>query len=138
MQARFLKNDKHILKHNISIDQCKDTGMAVVLIFLLIGFFTKNQIYYISSIPFLLVNMVRAEIFRPVARVWIGFSYLLGTIVSKMILSIIFYVMVVPVGIIRRKAGKDAMQVKKWKKKSDSVFHQRHHKFKPEDLETPY
>lgn len=134
----FFNSNKQILKQHIGRDQCKDTGMALVLICLLIGFFTKNQIYYISSIPFLLINMVRPGLFKPIARIWIGFSYLLGTTVSKIILSIIFYVMVVPVGIIRRKAGKDTMQIKKWKKNPASVFHQRHHKFKPEDLETPY
>ena len=134
----FFTGDKQNSKHGISSDQCKDTGMAVVLIWLLIGFFSKNQIYYICSIPFLLINMVRPVLFKPIARIWLGFSYLLGTIVSKILLSIIFYVMVVPVGFIRRKAGKDSMQIKKWKKNSASVFQQRHHKFKPEDLETPY
>ena len=130
--------DRRIFKRHISLDQCKDTGMAVVLICLLIGFATKNQIYHISSILFLLINMVWSGLYKPIARIWIGFSYLLGTIVSKILLCIIFYIMVVPVGIVRRKAGKDSMQIRKWKKNQASFFNQRHHKFKPKDLETPY
>ncbi len=94
---------------NISNKQASDTGMAVVLILLLIAFFTKTTLYYKIAIPVLIVNMTYPKFFYPLAIVWLGFSELLGTIMSKIILTIVYVVLVVPVGLVRRLLGKDAL-----------------------------
>jgi hypothetical protein len=72
------------------------------------------------------------------ARVWFGLSYLLGSIVSKVLLTIIFAVVVIPVGLIRRIWGSDSMRFKCWKKGRDSVFLKREHLITAKDLENPY
>ena len=42
----------------ISKTQCNDTGMAMTLILLLVGFFTENSFYYKSAIP-VLTRLIR-------------------------------------------------------------------------------
>jgi hypothetical protein len=65
-------------------------------------------------------------------------STALGTVVSKIILSVLFYGLVLPVGLVRRTLGKDAMQIKSWKKGKESVFRVRDHRFVANDFEHPY
>lgn len=122
----------------ITRDQAKDTGMAMVFICLLIGCFGQKQLFVALSIPLLLINMIWPTVYKPVAKLWLGLSHLLGTIVSKIILTAIFFVLVTPVGFIRRIFGADSLQLRKWKKGRSSVFRVRQHKFKPEDIRQPY
>jgi hypothetical protein len=62
----------------------------------------------------------------------------LGTVMSKILLTIVFFFIVTPVGIIRKWLGADAMQLKKWKKDTSSVFTDRHKMYQPKDIEKPY
>ena len=122
----------------ITRDQAKDTGMAMVLICLLIAFLGKVHSFYGAAIVLLLVNMIVPDVFKPVAKIWLGLSHLLGSIMSKIILTIVFIVLVLPVGLIRRALGKDSLQLKKWKKNKDSVFKIREHQYTSEDINHPY
>ena len=123
---------------SITTKQSADTGMAMVLICLIISFFNNSRIALSISIVLLILNMTIPKIFMPLAKIWIGFSIIVGNIVSRILLSIIFYILVTPVGFIRKLLGADPMQLKKWKNGSDSVFGDRHHLFQAEDIEKPY
>ncbi len=133
-----IKKLKEFIPKSISTDQAKDTGMAMVLICLLIAFFGQKQQLFVIAILLLLVNMIWPKIYKPVAKIWLGLSHLLGTIVSKVILSIIFFGLVMPVGLARRISRKDSLQVKEWKKGRESVFKAREHEFTSEDISHPY
>ena len=101
----------------ISTKQASDTGMAAVLLLLLIGLFTHNNLYYKIAIPVLVINMTFPMFYYPFAIVWLGFSQLLGTIVSKIILTIIYFILVVSIAVIRRLLGKDSLQLTEFKKR---------------------
>jgi hypothetical protein len=87
---------------------------------------------------FLLIAMTYPPIFRPFALCWFALSTLLGAVVSRIILALFFFVLVLPVGVTRRLFGKDAMRLNCWKKGAESVFRVRNHKFVAKDLEPPY
>lgn len=123
---------------NISKNQSKDTGMAMVLICLLIAYFSQSSQFVILSILLLIIDMTVPNIYRPLAKIWIGISHILGTIVSKFLLTIIFFTLVTPIGVIRRIFGADSLQLKKWKKETASVFTIRDHRFQSEEIERPY
>jgi hypothetical protein len=72
------------------------------------------------------------------AVLWFGLSHIMGNLVSKVVLSLIFFVLVTPIGLIRRWAGKDSLQLGKWKKDRGSVFVAREGVILPEDLINPY
>ena len=122
----------------ISKKQASDTGMAAVLILLLIGLFTHNNLYYKIAIPVLVINMTFPMFYYLFAIIWLGFSQLLGTIVSKIILTIIYFIMVIPVGVFRRLLGKDSLQLSEFKKGNNSVMQTRDYNFLSEDIEKPY
>ena len=122
----------------ISKKQASDAGMAAVLILLLIGLFTTNDIYYKIAIPVLVINMTIPMIFYPFAVLWFGCSQLLGTIMSKLILTIVYVFMVIPVGVFRRLMGKDALHLSEFKKSKNSVMHSRNYNFSAKDIENPF
>lgn len=122
----------------VSVDQAKDTGLAAVLILLLFAYFRQQHSLIVPAIGVIVLTMVWPAAFGPLARVWFGLSHLLGNIVSKVILTVIFVVVVTPVGLIRRIFGADSMTLKNWKKGQGSTFLKRERFFSAEDLEKPY
>lgn len=133
-----LKRTEQYFSLTISKKQASDTGMAIVLILLLVGLFTQNDLYYKIAIPVLIVNMTFPMFYYLFAIIWLGFSKLLGTVVSKIILTIVYIVLVIPVGIFRRILGKDSLQLSGFKKGSSSVMKTRNYSFTSKDIEMPY
>lgn len=133
-----MKGLKEYFPQTISKKQASDTGMAMVLILLLIGLFSGNDLYYKIAIGVLVVNMIAPMVYYPFAVFWLGFSTLLGTVVSKIILSIVYIVFVIPVGLFRRILGKDSLLLKEFKSGSESVMKTRNHTFNAKDIEKPY
>ncbi|MCX8043121.1 MAG: SxtJ family membrane protein [Desulfobacterota bacterium] len=122
----------------ISRDQAKDTGMAITLLCLLLGWFGNVRNFFAAAIVSLLITMIVPQAMNPIAKFWFGFSHLLGTIMSTIILSLMFFVIVTPIGVVRRLAGHDSLQLKKWKKGKESVFKVREHTFTASDIKHPY
>ena len=125
-------------KKKITKDQSRDTGMAMVLFLLLLAVSPKRHGYLIAAIVLHAMNMIVPQIFRPVAVVWLGLSTLLGEVVPKVLLSIVFFLVVTPIGFLRRLAGKDALKLREFKGSQDSVMLERNHLFIGRDLERPY
>ena len=122
----------------ITVDKCKDSGLALVLICLICYQVWTSPFLMLLAIVFLLVAMTYPLIFQPFARFWFALSTLLGTVVSKIILSILFFCLVLPVGLVRRALGKDTLRLKSWKKGDETVFRVRDHAFEAKDLDHPY
>ena len=127
-----------LIPKTINKEQAKDTGMAMVLILLLIGYFSENTAFFTAAIPVLVVDMIFPTLFRPIAYVWLTLANVLGTVMSKVLLSIVFFVIVTPVGVLRQLLGADTLLLKQWKKDKVSVFKIRDHNFDPEEIERPY
>ncbi|HAO47482.1 MAG TPA: SxtJ family membrane protein [Ferruginibacter sp.] len=123
---------------DISKKQASDTGMAMTLILLLLGFFTKKVLYYEIGIAALVITMAIPMFYYPFAVVWLGLTTLLGEVVSKILLSVIYFVILFPVSIIRQMMGKDTLDLKTFKKSSKSVMLSRNHVFTSKDIEHPY
>ncbi len=119
-------------------EQCKDAGMALCLIFLLIGWFAEYNSFYLASIFVLLINMTWAGAFKPFAWFWFSLSFVLGTVVSKIILSLIFIILVVPIAFIRKMLGEDPLHLKTWKQGRQSAYKERNITFTKQDVERPY
>jgi len=125
-------------KKKLSVENCKDSGLALVLISLICYQVWKLEIFIVLAMIFLVVAMTYPLIFQPFARFWFALSTALGTVVSKIILTVLFFVIVLPVGLARRLLGKDSMKIKQWKKGDESVFREREHRFAAKDMEHPY
>jgi hypothetical protein len=57
---------------------------------------------------------------------------------SRLLLSIVYLLVVTPVGLIRRAAGKDSLRLRSFRADNESVMVERNHRFAAGDLEKPY
>jgi hypothetical protein len=99
---------------------------------------TSFRFFTWLAIGLLVVTMTFPVLFKPFAKFWFGVSHTVGTVVSLLLLTVLFFFLVTPVGLVRRAMGKDSLQLKKFKKVKGSVFQDRDHLFSREDLEHPY
>jgi hypothetical protein len=137
-QAQAKRGNKLSQWFKSTPEQAKDTGMAMVLICLLLGYAGKFPKFLPVALVLLIITMAWPKAFKPLAGLWFGLSHLLGGVVSKVILTILFFLVVTPVGVIRRWSGADALQLKKWKQGRDSVFITRQGPVQDKDLMNPY
>jgi len=105
-----------VIQKKLTTKQLIDSGSALVLILLILGFFTKNTFFYKLAIPALLVNMTIPKLYYPFEIFWYNLSNVLGFVVSRIILTIVFTLVVVPIGLLRNLIGNDTMDLKEFKK----------------------
>jgi hypothetical protein len=129
---------KKLFSGKITKDQSRDTGMALVLVLLLVTAFTRKYGLLPWTIAALVINMTAPQLYKPLAVVWLGFSHLLGSVMSRIILGIIFFCVVTPIALIRKLAGKDSLKLSVFKAGSESAMVIRNHTFTAKDIEKPY
>src|SRR5215831_7405762 len=110
-------------------DQSRDTGMAMVVLVLLVYLRTRRDGLLYVAMVLHVVNMIAPRIYAPVAVVWLGLSQLLGTLISKVLLSILFFGLVTPIGVLRRLFGKDSLKLRAFKAGEESAMLVRNHRF---------
>ncbi|MCF8259298.1 MAG: hypothetical protein K9J12_00855 [Melioribacteraceae bacterium] len=126
------------IKKSFTKEQNKDSGLALLLILLLLGLFTDSYIYFKLMIPVLLIVMTIPTMIFPFTIIWLNFAEILGTVVSKILLTIVYFLLVFPVGVVRKIAGKDSLNLKNFRQNDLSAFKIIDKKYTPSDLEKPY
>ena len=125
--------------NTVSVKQCTDTGMALVLVSLLLGNnFVQLSYLNIVAIVLLIITMSVPVFFKPMAVIWFGLSHVLGLGMSKLILTVIYLVFVTPVGIVSNLFRNDPLKLSAFKHSRESVFKTRDHVFSKEDLIHPF
>ena len=122
----------------INKEQSKDAALALILILLIFGIYKGNNLLFQVSIPILILAIVYPLFFRYFASLWYGGAELLGKVVSKIILTLIYLIVITPIGIFRRLLGNDTLILKQFKKGTSSILIIRNHVFSKNDLEKPY
>lgn len=122
----------------ISRDQAKDSGMAVVLILLVAGFFTKDDTFFWAATAALLVDMTFPMFYYPFAIFWYGLAGIMGHVMSRILLTAVYFLIVLPVALARRLMGKDPLLLRKFKTGGKSVLIPRDKTYAAADLERPF
>tara|TARA_B110000259_G_C13797279_1_gene315247 strand:- start:88 stop:465 length:378 start_codon:yes stop_codon:yes gene_type:complete len=73
---------------------------------------------FIISILFLILGILNSKILSPIKRVWIRFGELLGKIISPIVLAVVFFIVVTPIGLFMKILRKDLLNIKFTKDKS--------------------
>jgi len=134
----MIKLFRDAFPRNVTREQSKDTGMAMVLLLLIMCLILRRQGLAVAAVVALVINMTFPQLYRPAAVVWFGLSHLLGTFVSSILLSAVFFAVVTPMGLVRKLLGKDSLNLKGFKDGDESVLLVRNHTFVREDIEKPY
>ena len=108
----------------IKISSNRSFGIVFFIVFLLIALYPLlkgNDLRIwslIISFIFLTLGLVNSKILTPLNRLWFKFGLLLGKFLSPLIMGIIFFVVVTPIGIIMRLLKKDLLNLKYNKKET--------------------
>ena len=109
---------------DVKISSNRSFGIVFFVVFLLIALYPLTyggeiRIWsLIISLIFLILGLLNSKILAPLNKIWFKFGILLGKIVSPLIMGIIFFLVVTPIGFIMRLLGKDVLNLKYNKNKS--------------------
>ncbi len=102
----------------IQLPSNKKFGYFFSIVFALISayLFIKNNIwaYFFSfaTVSFLLTTILKADLLLPLNKIWMRFGFLLGMIVSPVVLGIIFFGLFTPIALLMRLVGRDELKLK--------------------------
>ena len=105
----------------------RNFGITVGIILLIIsGFlFWKEkesfQILLFFGITLFILGIAIPFILKPIYWVWMIFATILGWIMTRVILSLLFYIIVTPIGLIPRFFGKQFLELR-WDKSKESYW----------------
>ena len=108
----------------IKLPTNRNFGIVFFIVFVLIGLYpllNGNEIRYwsiIISLIFLILGVLNSKILSPLNKLWFKFGIFLGSIVSPIVMGFIFFLVVTPISLIMKIAGKDILNLKKNKKNS--------------------
>ena len=103
---------------DIKISSNRSFGIVFFIVFLLIALYplTNSQDIriwsVIISIIFLVLGLFNSKILTPLNKLWFKFGIFLGKIISPIIMGIIFFLVVTPIGLLMRLLGKDLINLK--------------------------
>lgn len=94
-------------------------GVTIGIILLIVaGFlFYKEkesfQLFIYIAGSFISLGFLVPIILKPIYLVWMIFAVILGWFMTRVILSLLFYLVVTPIGLVLRLLGKDLLELKK-------------------------
>ena len=104
--------------NDIKISSNRSFGVVFFIVFLLIALYpllNNNEIRLwslIVSVLFLILGILNSKILSPLNKIWFKFGLLLGKIISPIIMGVIFFLVVTPIGFIMKLLGKDLINLK--------------------------
>ena len=108
----------------IKISSNRSFGIVFFIVFLLISIYPLLNNDHVRiwsliiSIVFLILGLLNSKILLPLNKIWFKFGILLGKIISPLIMGLIFFVVVTPIGLLMRLFNKDLLNLKFNKSKS--------------------
>ena len=118
--------------------QCGQFGQVLVLVFIGLSIYHRSFHFAITAFWAMLITMLVPRILFPFAVIWYGIAEILNRISSWLVLHVVFFVLVVPVGMIRKWRGRDTMKLKEFKKSRLSVMTLRDHLYESSDLKNTF
>jgi len=105
----------------IRIGSNRSFGLVFFVIFLIIAIWPLNyngeiRIWcLLISIIFLILGLINSKFLKPLNFLWFKFGLLLGRIISPIIMGIIYFFVVTPIGLLMKFVQKDLLSLKKKK-----------------------
>ena len=75
-------------------------------------------VFVAATLIFLLITLIKSDVFLPLNKLWMRFGLLLGMIVSPIVLGVIFFGLFTPIAMLMRLSGRDELRLKYAKKAS--------------------
>ena len=102
----------------IKISSNRSFGIVFFIVFFLIAIYPllndgNIRIWsLIISLSFLILGLLNSKILKPLNKIWFKFGLLLGKIISPLVMGLIFFIVVTPIGLLMRLINKDLLNLK--------------------------
>ena len=106
------------MTEKIKISSNRSFGIVFFVVFLLISIYpliNQSEIRLwslIISIIFLVLGIANSKFLTPLNKLWFRFGLFLGRIISPIIMGVIFFLVVTPIGLLMRLLKKDLLNLK--------------------------
>mgnify|MGYP001364154640 FL=1 len=103
---------------DVKISSNRSFGIVFFVVFLIIALFpliNDGNIRLwslIVSLAFLALGLLNSKFLSPLNKIWFKFGLFLGKIISPMVMGLIFFFVVTPIGILMRILKKDILNLK--------------------------
>ena len=99
-----------------------------IILFIISGllFYYGKEIYQLIAIigsGFLVLGLILPILLKPIYFVWMTFAAILGWIMTRVILTLVYFLIITPIGLITKFLGEDFLGLKK--SNSDSYWNNR-------------
>ncbi len=118
---------KHTDSDKIKISSNRSFGLLFFVVFLIVSLWPltyEGSIRIWSAIisaVFLILGLINSKLLAPLNLLWFKFGMILGAIISPIVMGIVFFLVVTPIGLILRIMGKDVLN-KKYDKKKETYW----------------
>ena len=108
----------------IEISSNRSFGIVFFVVFLIVSFWPlihgePFRIWSaIISLIFLILGLMNSKILTPLNKLWFKFGMILGAIVAPIVMGIVFFLIITPIGLFMKIIGKDLLKKKFDKKKT--------------------
>lgn len=109
-----------------------ETLLVLTGAFIIIFWISPKKIYLLVALIFILIGVVSPYLSAKISWVWLKFAELLGAVMSKVILSIVYFVFLVPIALLYRLTQKNPLFLKKQK---SSYYINRDKQYTSKDIE---
>ena len=69
-------------------------------------------VFVAAALTFLLVTLIKSDALLPLNKLWMRFGLILGSIVSPIVLGVIFFGLFAPIAMLMRLSGRDELRLK--------------------------
>ena len=103
---------------DVKIGSNRSFGIVFFAVFLIIAIYPlingdELRLWsLIISIFLLFLGLINSQILNPFNKLWFKFGIFLGKIISPLVMGIIFFLVVTPIGILMRLLNKDLLNLK--------------------------
>jgi energy-coupling factor transporter transmembrane protein EcfT len=120
---------------NTSKQQNVEFGQVLILVIALLAYVLGDSEFLPATILILgMITLLLPAVFTPFTALWREFSRIIGIAGTSVLLGIVFFLVVTPVGCFYRMLKKDSMQVRQFGKSNQSVLINREHTYTENDF----
>ncbi len=133
-EIRNIKSDKKELKKfGITIGG----ALLIISVFLFI-YENQSAPYFMGSgLAFQIIAQIIPILFLPIQKIWMTFAVVMGFVMTRVILSLLFYIIITPISFISKIFGKDFLSLKIEKDKK-SYWNLRDEEYKQSSTEKQF
>lgn len=97
------------------------------------GLYFNSRTLSLVSLALMLIGVLFQKLTLLISKAWLKFSSVLGTVNTRIILTVIFYLFLTPIAFLFRLCNDDSMKIAK--NNQASLWDKREHTYTGEDLE---